>query len=187
MSRGALVVLLALAATAGSAAAQVARTPTLPPVEPHFDLGVPGRQPFPSDRFTVPDPGQRTGLRVMLPQTNCAVERSIQVALAHDAREKQNDRTARQRHGRRQQAECDRQQRRSERAHGYGAGTPIVNHELPVAERQRIECRHCVGHVARVALKQNDVAGLEPERLERAEVPRALPGHAQHVHAIARS
>jgi hypothetical protein len=71
-----LGVLLAQFALAAPAAAQVARPTPPPPVEPHFDLGVPGRQPFPSDRFTVPDPGQRTGLRVLMPQTNCAVERS---------------------------------------------------------------------------------------------------------------
>jgi hypothetical protein len=63
-------------ASAAAAAPPVGRTAPPPPVEPQFDFGVPGRQPFPSDRFTVPDPGQRTGLRVMLPQTNCAVERS---------------------------------------------------------------------------------------------------------------
>ena len=77
MSRAALALLVGLIACAPPAAAQVGRTAPPPPfVEPHFDLGVPGRQPFPSDRFTVPDPGQRTGLRVLLPQTNCVVERS---------------------------------------------------------------------------------------------------------------
>jgi hypothetical protein len=45
-------------------------------VEPRFELATPEGGPFPSDRFTVPDRLQRTGLRVALPLPRCAVERS---------------------------------------------------------------------------------------------------------------
>lgn len=41
-------------------------------VEPRFDPGAPERSPFPSDRLTVPDATQRTGLRVALPLPRCA-------------------------------------------------------------------------------------------------------------------
>jgi hypothetical protein len=37
-----------------------------------FDLTTPTGSPFPSDRFTVPDPDQNTGLRVNLPKPDCA-------------------------------------------------------------------------------------------------------------------
>jgi hypothetical protein len=37
-----------------------------------FDLGTPEGGPFPSDRFTTPDPDQNTGLRVDLPLPDCA-------------------------------------------------------------------------------------------------------------------
>lgn len=37
-----------------------------------FDLGTPEGEPFPSDRFTTPDPDQNTGLRVDLPLPDCA-------------------------------------------------------------------------------------------------------------------
>jgi len=43
-------------------------------VEPRFDAD--GTGPFPSDRLTVPDPTQRTGLRVALPLPNCRAEPS---------------------------------------------------------------------------------------------------------------
>jgi dienelactone hydrolase len=45
-------------------------------VEPRFDLTDPSGGPFPSDRFTVPDRTQLTGLRVNLPKPDCAVRRS---------------------------------------------------------------------------------------------------------------
>jgi dienelactone hydrolase len=45
-------------------------------VEPRFDLTDPSRGPFPSDRFTVPDATQLTGLRVNLPKADCAIRRS---------------------------------------------------------------------------------------------------------------
>ncbi len=45
-------------------------------VEPRFDLTDPSGGPFPSNRFTVPDPTQLTGLRVNLPKPDCAVRRS---------------------------------------------------------------------------------------------------------------
>jgi hypothetical protein len=38
-----------------------------------FDLSSPSRGPFPSDRFTLPDPSHLTGLRVNLPEPDCAV------------------------------------------------------------------------------------------------------------------
>jgi hypothetical protein len=51
------------AATAATAAA---------PVQALFDLTSRTTCPFPSDRFTVPDSGQNTGLRVALPKPDCA-------------------------------------------------------------------------------------------------------------------
>jgi hypothetical protein len=39
--------------------------------EPRFDLGDPAGGPFPSNRFTVPDESQITGLRVELPKPDC--------------------------------------------------------------------------------------------------------------------
>ena len=45
-------------------------------VEPRFDLTDPSGGPFPSDRFTVSDPAQLTGLRVNLPKPDCSVRRS---------------------------------------------------------------------------------------------------------------
>jgi hypothetical protein len=45
-------------------------------VQPRFDLTEPSGGPFPSDRFTVPDPTQVTGLRVNLPKPDCALRRS---------------------------------------------------------------------------------------------------------------
>jgi Bacterial virulence factor lipase N-terminal len=36
-----------------------------------FDLATPDGSPFPSNRFTVADPGQNTGLRVNLPKPDC--------------------------------------------------------------------------------------------------------------------
>jgi hypothetical protein len=42
-------------------------------VEARFDLSSPASSPFPSDRFTVDDHDQKTGLRVNLPKPNCAV------------------------------------------------------------------------------------------------------------------
>jgi hypothetical protein len=43
------------------------------PVEAVFDLEVPTGSPFPSDRFTVSDASQNTGLRVNLPKPDCAI------------------------------------------------------------------------------------------------------------------
>ena len=42
-------------------------------VEARFDLSSPASSPFPSDRFTVDDHDQKTGLRVSLPKPDCAV------------------------------------------------------------------------------------------------------------------
>jgi hypothetical protein len=44
-------------------------------VAPLFDLS-PDRSPFPSDRFTVPDARQLTGLRVNLPMPDCTARKS---------------------------------------------------------------------------------------------------------------
>jgi hypothetical protein len=41
-------------------------------IHPRFDLGSPAGGPFPSDRFTVPDPSQNTGRRVNLPMPDPA-------------------------------------------------------------------------------------------------------------------
>src|SRR5437879_11787247 len=41
-------------------------------VEALFDLSLPAGSPFPSDRFTVDDHDQKTGLRVSLPKPACA-------------------------------------------------------------------------------------------------------------------
>ncbi len=54
----------------------LAAAPPAPMVEPRFDADSAGPGPFPSDRLTVPDPGQRTGLRVALPLPNCLGESS---------------------------------------------------------------------------------------------------------------
>jgi hypothetical protein len=40
-------------------------------VRPLFDLSAPAGGPFPSNRFTIPDPSHRTGLRVNLPKPDC--------------------------------------------------------------------------------------------------------------------
>ena len=42
-------------------------------VRPMFDLSHPAGSPFPSDRFTVRDPRQNTGLRVSLPKPDCTI------------------------------------------------------------------------------------------------------------------
>jgi hypothetical protein len=59
--------LISTTASAGGAANGVA---------PRFDLTDPAGAPFPSDRFTVPDGSQLTGLRVNLPKPDCAVRPS---------------------------------------------------------------------------------------------------------------
>ncbi len=56
------------------AAASLLLASTAAAVEPRFEPDGPG--PFPSDRLTVPDPTQRTGLRVALPLPNCRAEPS---------------------------------------------------------------------------------------------------------------
>ncbi len=56
------------------AAASLLLAATAAAVEPRFDPD--GAGPFPSDRLTVPDPTQRTGLRVALPFPNCRAEPS---------------------------------------------------------------------------------------------------------------
>lgn len=70
--------LLAGGAAAGpaEAAPRVPARPATPAVEPRFDLDAGGAGPFPSDRLTVRDPAQRTGLRVALPLPDCRVARS---------------------------------------------------------------------------------------------------------------
>ena len=45
-------------------------------VEALFDLSSPATAPFPTDRFTVDDHGQKTGLRVSLPRPDCVVRPS---------------------------------------------------------------------------------------------------------------
>ena len=45
-------------------------------VHPLFDLSATQSSPFPSDRFTVPDPAQNTGLRVALPKPDCVARPS---------------------------------------------------------------------------------------------------------------
>jgi len=45
-------------------------------VQAHFDLSTPQGGPFPSNRFTVPDSSQNTGLRVELPKPDCAARPS---------------------------------------------------------------------------------------------------------------
>src|ERR1700752_5285286 len=42
-------------------------------VRPLFDLSHPAGGPFPSNRFTVRDLSQNTGLRINLPQPDCTV------------------------------------------------------------------------------------------------------------------
>jgi hypothetical protein len=45
-------------------------------VQALFNIEVPAGGPFPSDRFTVPDSRQETGLRVSLPKPNCGARPS---------------------------------------------------------------------------------------------------------------
>jgi Bacterial virulence factor lipase N-terminal len=45
-------------------------------VQARFDSSAPQAGPFPSDRFTVPDSSQNTGLRVALPKPDCAARPS---------------------------------------------------------------------------------------------------------------
>src|SRR5687767_2884825 len=45
-------------------------------VAPGSDLSSPSGAPFPTDRYTVPDSTQLTGVRVDLPKPNCAVRPS---------------------------------------------------------------------------------------------------------------
>src|SRR5215831_12116287 len=45
-------------------------------VRPMFDLSDPAGSPFPSDRFTVRDASQNTGLRVNLPKPDCTIRTS---------------------------------------------------------------------------------------------------------------
>ena len=45
-------------------------------VRPLFDLSQPSGSPFPSDRFTVRDPGHNTGLRLDLPKPDCGLQPS---------------------------------------------------------------------------------------------------------------
>src|SRR5438128_10090442 len=51
-------------------------------VETLFDLSSPTSAPFPSDRFTVDDHEQQTGLRVSLPKPHCGVRPSDCAATA---------------------------------------------------------------------------------------------------------
>jgi hypothetical protein len=62
------IVVLGLAAVASPAVAAG--------IEPRLDLASPGGTPFPSDRWTVPDGTQLTGVRVALPKPDCAVRPS---------------------------------------------------------------------------------------------------------------
>src|SRR5262245_30892302 len=45
-------------------------------VHPLFNLSAPESGPFPSDRFTVPDPTQNTGHRIALPKPDCTARPS---------------------------------------------------------------------------------------------------------------
>src|SRR5712692_7570936 len=45
-------------------------------VQALFDLSSPAGGPFPSDRFTLDDPSQLTGVRVNLPKPDCAARPS---------------------------------------------------------------------------------------------------------------
>jgi dienelactone hydrolase len=61
-------VLMALVTTVSLVPAALAKG-----IVPRFDLADPAGSPFPSDRFTVPDASQLTGLRVNLPAPDCVV------------------------------------------------------------------------------------------------------------------
>jgi hypothetical protein len=63
-----MVVVFGLAVLAGPAVAAG--------IEPRLDLSSVGGAPFPSDRWTVPDGAQLTGVRVALPKPDCAVRPS---------------------------------------------------------------------------------------------------------------
>jgi Bacterial virulence factor lipase N-terminal len=70
--------LLTLGLVGASISAEVSKPLVdTPAVHPVFDLSAPAGSPFPSDRFTVPDPDQNTGRRVALPMpADCAGNRS---------------------------------------------------------------------------------------------------------------
>src|SRR5215207_6624935 len=55
-------------------------------VHPVFDVQSITRSPFPSDRFTLPDSQQNTGLRVNLPTPDCSTNPSdcLSVALLNE-------------------------------------------------------------------------------------------------------
>jgi hypothetical protein len=73
--RSARALVAALVFLAGAADA-LAAAPPAPAVEPRFDADPVGSGPFPSDRLTVLDPGQRTGVRMAMPLPNCRAEPS---------------------------------------------------------------------------------------------------------------
>ncbi|HEV8306460.1 MAG TPA: Ig-like domain-containing protein [Methylomirabilota bacterium] len=76
--RTGVLLAIVLLATAGSAGAHplalVGRAAAA--VEPRFDPARPERGPLPSDRLTLADAAQRTGLRVALPLPDCALQPS---------------------------------------------------------------------------------------------------------------
>ena len=67
---------LLLGLALGSRAAAEPHGPAAPPVEARVLTARAAVSPFPSDLLTVPDPTQRTGLRVDLPLPDCAAQRS---------------------------------------------------------------------------------------------------------------
>ena len=68
--RGHAFLVIVAAALLGHGAALASST------HPLFDLSAPSGGPFPTDRFTVPDASQITGLRVALPKPDCAARPS---------------------------------------------------------------------------------------------------------------
>jgi uncharacterized protein (TIGR03437 family) len=51
-------------------------TATVSPVVVQFDPALPETGPFPSDFLTIPDPAQKTGLRINMPLTDCTAQPS---------------------------------------------------------------------------------------------------------------
>src|SRR5215813_10505981 len=74
MRRHVVLVLLAAICLGFAAALPAARAQE--GVEVRFDFSDPQGGPFPTDRFTVPDASQLTGLRVDLPTPDCSLRPS---------------------------------------------------------------------------------------------------------------
>jgi hypothetical protein len=67
---------LILTGLLGTSSSGWAPASTSPRVQARFELDAAGTTPFPADWLTVPDPAQRTGVRIAAPGPRCALGRS---------------------------------------------------------------------------------------------------------------